>query len=75
MKELRPAGISDTAGANAFLPGFMAQYNARFGKPPRSQEEAHRPISPETPLVDVFAWNLYCRPTAPFMPIPLQSRS
>ena len=34
----------------------MAQYNARFGKPPRSQEEAHRPISPETPLVDVFAW-------------------
>jgi len=56
VKELRLAGISDAAGANVFLPGFLAQYNARFGKPPRSDEDAHRPISAASPLEDVFAW-------------------
>ena len=43
VKELRLAGISNIVGANAFLPGFLAQYNARFGKPSRSDEDAHRP--------------------------------
>ena len=56
VKELRLAGISDAAGANVFLPEFLAQYNARFGKPPRSDEDAHRPISAASPLEDVFAW-------------------
>ena len=56
VKELRLAGISDAAGANVFLPGFLAQYNARFGKPPRSDEDAHRPIPSTSPLEDVFAW-------------------
>ena len=56
VKELRLAGISDAAGANVFLPEFVAQYNARFGKPPRSDEDAHRTISATSPLEDVFAW-------------------
>lgn len=56
VKELRLSGISDAAGANVFLPGFLAQYNARFGKPPRSDEDAHRPIPSASPLEDVFAW-------------------
>ena len=56
VKELRLAGRSDPASANAFLPGFIAQYNTRFGKPPRSDEDAHRPISSGSPLEDVFAW-------------------
>ncbi|PSK85771.1 integrase-like protein [Limimaricola soesokkakensis] len=33
VKELRLAGISDIAAANAFLPGFVARYNAKFAKP------------------------------------------
>ena len=56
VKELRLGGISDVPGANAFLPGFLAQYNARFGKAPRSGEDAHRPASDAHPLRDVFAW-------------------
>jgi Winged helix-turn helix len=56
VKELRLAGISDAAGANAFLPAFMAQYNARFGKPPRSDQDAHRPHPALVPLQNVFAW-------------------
>jgi hypothetical protein len=56
VKERRLAGISDATGANVFLPGFLAQYNAHFGKPPRSDEDAHRPISEASPLEDVFAW-------------------
>lgn len=43
VKELRLAGISDMAAAQAFLPGFMARYNARFAVAPRDAEEAHRP--------------------------------
>ena len=30
VKELRLAGISDMEAGNAFLPGFMERYNARF---------------------------------------------
>jgi len=56
VKELRLGGISDVPGANAFLPGFVAQYNARFEKPPHSDENAHRPVSDAHPLEDVFAW-------------------
>jgi hypothetical protein len=33
VKELRLAGISGREAGNAFLPGFMARYNARFAKP------------------------------------------
>jgi hypothetical protein len=43
-KELRLKGISSVAGANAYLPEFIQQYNARFGVPPRSAESAHRPL-------------------------------
>ena len=34
MKELRLAGISTIAAANAWLPGFIAEHNARFGRAP-----------------------------------------
>jgi hypothetical protein len=56
VKELRLSGISDVSGANAFLPCFVAQYNARFEKPPHSDENAHRPVSDLHLLEDVFAW-------------------
>lgn len=44
VKELRLAGISDMETANAFLPTFIAEYNARFGVTPRHPEDAHRPV-------------------------------
>jgi transposase len=42
VKELRLANISDMASAQAFLPGFMARYNAQFAVAPRAAEDAHR---------------------------------
>ncbi len=41
--ELRLAGISDQQAANAFLPDFLARYNARFTRPPAQRPSAYRP--------------------------------
>lgn len=41
--ELRLAGISDIEAANAFLPGFIAKFNAHFGKEPAVPEPAFAP--------------------------------
>ncbi len=43
IKEMRLAGISDVAAAQAFLAGFMERHNAKFAVPPRLEEDAHRP--------------------------------
>lgn len=45
VKALRLAGIETIEAANAFLPAFIARYNARFGKVPRNLEDAHRPLA------------------------------
>lgn len=44
VKELRLRGISTVAEANAWAPSFIAAYNARFAKPPKSDFDAHRPL-------------------------------
>jgi hypothetical protein len=44
VKELRLRGISTVAQANAYAPSFMAAYNVRFAKPPKSDFNAHRPL-------------------------------
>ncbi|WP_407122640.1 ISNCY family transposase [Bradyrhizobium sp. STM 3561] len=56
VKELRLAGIATIELGNEFLPGFLASYNARFGKVAKSDQDAHRPAADLTPLSDVFAW-------------------
>lgn len=43
-KELRLQGISSMAQANAYLPQFIKDYNARFGVTPRCAESAHRQL-------------------------------
>ncbi|HTG14110.1 MAG TPA: ISNCY family transposase [Blastocatellia bacterium] len=43
-KELRLLGICSVAAANAYLPTFIKEYNARFGVTPRCAESAHRPL-------------------------------
>jgi len=45
VKALRLAAVDTMQAANAFLPGFMARYNERFGRAPRDPADAHRPLS------------------------------
>jgi homeodomain-containing protein len=43
VKEMRLAGVGSLSEAQAFAPGFIARWNARFAVPPRDEEDAHRP--------------------------------
>ena len=45
VKELRMAKISDIEAGNAFLPGFMARFNARFAVAPARPDDLHRPLN------------------------------
>jgi hypothetical protein len=56
VKELRLQGIGTIAAGNQLLPGFLANYNARFGKEPHNPKNLHRPLSAGDDLTDVFAW-------------------
>ncbi|MEX3694263.1 ISNCY family transposase [Paraburkholderia sp. BR14263] len=56
VKELRLRGISTLAEANAYAPSFMAAYNARFAKPPKSEFDAHRPLRADESLDTVLTW-------------------
>jgi hypothetical protein len=56
VKELRLAGISTIDAGNAFLPGFMEDFNRRFAKAPLSDKDVHRPLSEHDHLDDAFAW-------------------
>jgi hypothetical protein len=44
-KELRLRKLSSLPAANAYLPEFMAAYNAHFAVAPRAAESAHRPLA------------------------------
>src|SRR3984893_3864027 len=56
VKELRLAGAASLAQGNALLPAFIADYNARFAKPPANSKDLHRPMRPGDDLDDAFAW-------------------
>src|SRR5438132_140747 len=56
VKELRLAGVRTLAEGNALLPAFMADYNARFAKPPANSKDLHRPLRACDELADAFAW-------------------
>ncbi len=43
VAELRMAGIRTKEAANAFLPAFIARYNARFAKPAAHPDSVYRP--------------------------------
>lgn len=45
VKELRLAGITTMEAGNAFLPGFIDDYNARFAVTPARSEDLHRPLN------------------------------
>jgi len=56
VKEMRLRDIDTVAAGNAFLPTFMADYNARFAKPPFDERDLHRPLAGDDDLDDAFAW-------------------
>jgi transposase len=56
VKELRLAGATTLAEGNALLPAFIADYNARFAKPPANNKDLHRPLRAGDDLDDAFAW-------------------
>ena len=56
VKEMRLLGISGLAAGNAFLPAFMADYNARFAKAPFDARDLHRCFAEHDDLDDAFAW-------------------
>lgn len=58
VKEMRLAGINTMAEGNAFLPGFVADYNARFGKVPANPKNLHRAMSRFDQLDDEFTWQV-----------------
>jgi hypothetical protein len=54
-KELRLAGVTTLEQANAFLPDFIARYNARFAQPPRDPEPAWVPLPADFDAAYYFA--------------------
>ena len=56
VKELRLAGISSIAAANAWLAGFIAVYNTRFGRDPANPKNLHRPLAQADDLDEILAW-------------------
>ena len=54
-KELRLAGITTLEAANAFLPGFIARYNARFAKAPQDPQSAWVPLPTDLDINYYFA--------------------
>jgi hypothetical protein len=58
VKELRLRGIDTKEAANTYVPSFMADYNARFAKPPRSAFDAHRPLRDDEDLDRILTWRV-----------------
>jgi hypothetical protein len=58
VKELRLARIGTIESGNAFLPGFLADYNARFAKPPANPKNLHRQMTARDNLEDAFTWRV-----------------
>jgi transposase len=56
VKEMRLRGISTVDEANAWAPSFMAVYNTRFAKPPKSYFDAHRPLRQDENLDLLMTW-------------------
>jgi transposase len=56
VKEMRLRGIDTMQQGNAYLPEFIADFNARFAVQPRSSLDAHRPVLDHQDLDHILAW-------------------
>jgi len=55
-KEMRLRRIGSWEAGNAYLPEFIQDFNARFGEEPRSDVNAHRPLTPKEDLARILTW-------------------
>lgn len=55
-KEMRLRQLSSRQAGNAYLPEFLQDFNARFAEDPRSDVDAHRPLTPKDDLARILAW-------------------
>ncbi|MFL9901315.1 transposase, partial [Paraburkholderia fungorum] len=58
VKELRLRNICTQEAANAYAPSFIADFNRRFGKPPKSDHDAHRPLRADEDLKQILAYRV-----------------
>ena len=56
VKELRLTDISTIEAANEAAHAFIDAYNARFGRDPMSEHDAHRPVREDEDLEQIFSW-------------------
>ncbi len=56
VKEMRLRGINNMELGNAYLPEFMADFNARFAVQPRSSVDAHRSLLTHHHLDQILSW-------------------
>lgn len=45
VKEMRLAGVTDIAGGNAFLDGYLPAYNRKYAKEAAQNADFHRPVA------------------------------
>jgi hypothetical protein len=55
-KEMRLRGISNMIDGNAYLPECMVDLNQRFAVEPRSDVNAHRPLTAKDDLARILTW-------------------
>ncbi|MBW6532678.1 ISNCY family transposase [Sphingomonas sp. RRHST34] len=56
VKAMRLAGISSIDEANAFLPSYVAQHNARFACAPADPRDVHRPLAAHENVEAEMVW-------------------
>jgi transposase len=59
--ELRLAGVTDRAGANELLAGFLPRFNSRFAVPAADPVPAWRPVPPDVRLDRVLVFKYRCK--------------
>jgi len=57
-KEMRLLNIRSREDGNAYLPEFMTDFNQRFADDPRSQVDAHRPLTTKDDLARILTWQV-----------------
>jgi transposase len=55
-KEMRLHNLCSWEAGNAFLPEFLKDFNQRFSEEPRSDVNAHRPLTAKDDLARILAW-------------------
>ena len=56
VKEMRLEGIDTMQQANEYLPTFIEQFNAKFGKEPANPTDLHRSLTELDQLDEILSW-------------------